>query len=212
MVCKLHKAIYELEQSPRAWYAKLSSVLESIDFKRSNAYSSLFVKTGLAGRLVVLIYIDDLIVTGNNMGEIHKLKPFLHKKFAIKDLGSFKYFWRIEIASSSKGLFLNQYKYVLDLLQETGMLETKPVITPIDCKAKLGLDGELLADASYYLRLVGRLIYLTITRPDIYHAVSLVSQFIHSPRSTHLQAIKRILHYLKGSISRDILIRKNGNS
>ncbi|CAL8165838.1 unnamed protein product [Prunus armeniaca] len=160
MVCKLYKAIYGLEQSPRAWYAKLSSALES-----------------------------------NNMGEIHKLKPFLHKKFAIKDLGSFKYFLRIEIASSSKGLFLNQCKYVLDLLQETGMLDTKPFITPIDCKAKLGLDGELLADASYYLRLVGRLIYLTVTCPDICYA-----------------AIKRILHYLKGSISRGILIRENGNS
>ncbi|CAL2268598.1 unnamed protein product [Prunus armeniaca] len=149
---------------------------------------------------------------GNNMGEIHKLKPFLYKKFAIKDLGSFKYFLRIEIASSSKGLFLNQCKYVLDLLQETGMLETKPFIIPIDCKAKLGLDGELLADASYYLRLVGRLIYLTVTCADICYAVSLVSQFIHSPRSTHLQAIKRILHYLKGSISRGILIRENGDS
>ncbi|CAL9000577.1 unnamed protein product [Prunus brigantina] len=149
MVCKLHKAIYGLKQSPRAWYAKLRSL---------------------------------------------------------------KYFLGIEIASSSKGLFLNQRKYVLDLLQETGMLETKPVITPIDCKAKLGLDGDLLADASSYQRLVGRLIYLTITRPDISHAVSLVSQFMHSPRSTHLQAVKRILRYLKGSIGRGILMRKNGNN
>ncbi|CAL2278947.1 unnamed protein product [Prunus armeniaca] len=92
------------------------------------------------------------------------------------------------------------------------MLETKPVITPIDCKTKLGLDGDLLADASYYQRLVGRLIYLTITRPDISHAVSLVSQFMHSPRSTHLQAVKRILRYLKGSIGRGILMRKNGTN
>ncbi|CAL8090944.1 unnamed protein product [Prunus armeniaca] len=177
MVCKLHKAIYELKQSPWAWYAKLSSVLES-----------------------------------SNMREIHKLKSFLHKKFAIKDLGSLKYLLGIEIASSSKGLFLNQHKYVLDLLQETGMLETKPVITPINYKAKLGLDGDLLADASCYQRLVGRLIYLTITRPHISHAVSLVSQFMHSPQSTHLQAVKRILHYLKGSIGCGILMRKNGNN
>ncbi|CAL2230655.1 unnamed protein product [Prunus armeniaca] len=212
MVCKLHKAIYGLKQSPQAWYAKLSSVLESINFKRSNADSSLFVKDGPAGRLVVLIYVDDLIITGSNMREIHKLKSFLHKKFAIKDLGSLKYLLGIEIASSSKGLFLNQHKYVLDLLQETGMLETKPVITPIDYKAKLGLDGDLLADASCYQRLVGRLIYLTITRPHISHAVSLVSQFMHSPQSTHLQAVKRILHYLKGSIGCGILMRKNGNN
>lgn len=203
MVCKLHKAIYGLKQSPRAWYAKLSSVLESVKFQRSSADSSLLVKDENGSKLIVLIYVDDIIITGSNLAEITKLKLFLHQKFAIKDLGSLKYFLGIEIAASRKGLFLNQRKYVLDLLKETRMMETKPIANPIDVKKKLGLDGELLSNVGYYQRLVGKLIYLTITHPDIAHAVSLVSQHMHAPRTTHLQAVKRILRYLKGSPGRE---------
>ncbi|KAM1480311.1 hypothetical protein ACFX2I_027472 [Malus domestica] len=180
MVCKLHKAIYGLKQSPRAWYAKLSSVLEGVGFKRSNADSSLFVRDSSEGKLVVLIYADDLIVTGDSLTEIQRLKGLLHRKFAIKDLGTLKYFLGIEIASSSKGLLLNQRKYILDLLQEFNMLEAKPVATPIACKEKLGLDGKLLTDIGLYQRLVGILIYLTIIRLDIMHAMSLVIQFMHA--------------------------------
>ncbi|KAM1157917.1 hypothetical protein ACFX11_028809 [Malus domestica] len=116
--CKLHKVIYGLKQSSQAWYAKLSSVLEGIRFKKSNVDSSLFVKDSSAGKLVALIYVDDLIVTCDNLTEIQRLKGILHGKFAIKDLGTLKYFIGIEIASSSKGLLLNQRKYILDLLQE----------------------------------------------------------------------------------------------
>ena len=92
MVCKLHKAIYSLKQSPRAWYAKLSSVLEKADFLRSNADSSLFVRTGTKGRLMILIYVHDLIIIGDNATDIASLKQSLHKTFAIKDLGRLKYF------------------------------------------------------------------------------------------------------------------------
>ena len=209
MVCKLHKAIYGLKQSPRAWYAKLSSVLEKAGFMRSNADSSLFVRTGTRGKLVVLIYVDDLIITGDNTVEIEALKLSLHQVFAIKDLGRLKYFLGIEMATSSKGLFLHQRKYVLDLLQEAKMLDCKPAITPVDCKLKLSIDGEAMHDVSYYQRLVGKLIYLTITRPDITYAVSLASQFMHSPTVDHLNLVKRILRYLKGSIGQGITMHNN---
>ncbi|BBH09537.1 Seven transmembrane MLO family protein [Prunus dulcis] len=179
---------------------------------RSSADSSLFVKDENGSKLIVLIYVDDIIITGSNLAKITKLKLFLHQKFAIKDLGSLKYFLGIEIAASRKGLFLNQGKYVLDLLKETRMMETKPIANPIDVKKKLGLEGELLLDVGCYQRLVGKLIYLTITRPDIAHVVSLVNQHMHAPRTTHLQAIKRILRYLKGSLGRGILMKKNGNT
>ncbi|KAM2954379.1 hypothetical protein FF1_032665 [Malus domestica] len=209
MVCKLHKAIYGLKQSPRAWYAKLSSVLEKAGFMRSNADSSLFVRTGTKGKLVVLVYVDDLIITGDNTVEIEALKLSLHQAFAIKDLGRLKYFLGIEMATSSKGLFLHQRKYVLDLLQEAKMLDCKPAITPVDCKLKLSIDGEAMHDVSYYQRLVGKLIYLTITRPDITYAVSLASQFMHSPTVDHLNLVKRILRYLKGSIGQGITMHNN---
>ncbi|XP_068323144.1 uncharacterized mitochondrial protein AtMg00810-like [Pyrus communis] len=179
MVCKLHIAIYGLKQSPRA-----------------------------CGKLVVLIYVDDLIIIGDSAVEIEALKRSLHQTFAIKDLGQLKYFLGIEMASS-KGLFLHQRKYVLDFLQEANMLDYKPAITPMDCKLRLNIDGEAMHYVSYYQRLVGKLIYLTITRPDITYAMSLASQFMHSPTVDHLHIVKRILCYLKGSIGQGIIMRNN---
>jgi hypothetical protein len=139
------------------------------------------------------------------------VKNYLKNEFDIKDLGKLKYFLGIEIAySKEKGLFLSQRKYVLDLLNETGKLGAKPANTPMEPNKKLYLDeGELLKDIGQYQRLVGKLIYLTVTRPDISFAVSLVSQFMHAPRTTHLEAVDRILRYLKKSPGQGISMRKN---
>ncbi|CAL2248740.1 unnamed protein product [Prunus armeniaca] len=113
------------------------------------------------------------------------------------------------MATSHKGLFLNQHKYVLDLLQEADMINSKHACTPLDSKLKINMEGEPLNNISHYQRLVGKLIYLNITRPDITYAVSLVSQFMHSPTMAHLNVVKRILRYLKGSVGRGILMKKN---
>ena len=113
------------------------------------------------------------------------------------------------MATSSKELFLNQRKYIVDLLKETNQLDCKPAASPIDIKLKLTMDGEALHNVSYYQRLVGKLIYLTITRPDITYAVGIVSQFMHSPTVDHLNVVKQILHYLKGSIGRGIFMQNN---
>ncbi|KAM1643526.1 hypothetical protein ACFX2K_013336 [Malus domestica] len=134
MVCKLHKSIYGLKQSPRAWYSKLSSILEEVGFQRSNVDSSLFVQIGLVGKLVVLIYVDDLIVTGDNTEEFNSLKHALRVRFALKDLGTLKYFLIIEMTTSQKGLFLNQRKYFLDLLKDADMVDCKLAQTRFDSK------------------------------------------------------------------------------
>ncbi|KAG6517659.1 hypothetical protein ZIOFF_021055 [Zingiber officinale] len=143
---------------------------------RSSADSSLYVRLGSVDKLVVLIYVDDLIITGNNNDSIAQLKMQLQQKFPIKDLGSLKYFLGIEMATSSKGLFLNQRKYILDLLQDAEMLHTKPAATPLDSKLRLASTEKVLDSPSYYQKLVGKLIYLTITRPDIMFAVRLVEE------------------------------------
>ncbi|KAL6133377.1 hypothetical protein ACLB2K_065614 [Fragaria x ananassa] len=206
----LHKSLYGLKQSPRAWYSKLSSVLEANGFKGGSADSSMFVRSGSCGRLVVLVYVDDLIITGDNEDEINTLKQSLHHKFAIKDLGVLKYFLGIEMATSYKGLFLiNQRKYLVDLLEEAHMVDIKPCVIPLDSKLRLEVKGDKLRNIGEYQRLVGKLIYLTVTRPDISFAVSLVSQFMHAPTEEHLQIVKRILRYLKGSIGRGILMKQN---
>ncbi|CAN6689733.1 unnamed protein product [Malus baccata var. baccata] len=130
----------------RAWYSKLSSVLEKVGFTSNNADSSLFVRIRLAGILVVLIYVDNLIITGDNMDEITSLKKVIHKQFAIKDLGRLKYFLGIEMATFSKGLFLNQWKYVMDFLHDSKMLDCKPAFTPLDCKFKGSIGRGILME------------------------------------------------------------------
>ncbi|XP_048446063.1 uncharacterized mitochondrial protein AtMg00810-like [Pyrus x bretschneideri] len=145
----------------------------------------------------------------DNAFEIGALKTSLHQTFAIKDLGKLKYFLGIKMAISQQGLFLNQLKYVMDLLEEARFTDYKPVVTPIDSKLKLTIDGKTLKNVTYYRRLIGKFIYLTIIRPDITFAVSLVSQFMHAPTVEHLNIVKRIIRYLKGSINRGILMCNN---
>ena len=142
MVCKLHKSIYGLKQSPRSWYSKLSSVLEEVGFHRSNVDSSLFVRIGSVGKLVVLIYVDDLILTSDNIEEINSLKHAFRVRFALKDLGTLKYFLGIEMTTSQKGLFLNQRKYILDLLKDVDMVDCKPAQIPLDSKHQLDMQSE----------------------------------------------------------------------
>ena len=124
-------------------------------------------------------------------------------EFEEKRLGRLKYFLGIEVAHSKHSIFSSQQKYVIDLLNDTGKLACKPAITPIDPNHRLGESKEdEMVDKDMYQRLVGKLIYLSHTRPDIAYAVSIVSQFLHSPRKAHLQAVHRILQYLKGSLGK----------
>ncbi|CAN6710086.1 unnamed protein product [Malus baccata var. baccata] len=141
-----------------------------------------------------------------------KLEKNLYAEFEMKSLGDLKYFLGVEVASSSRGIFLSQRKYVLDLLKETWMLGCKPVDTPIVEKHYLGIypDQEPV-DKGRYQRLVGRLIYLAHTRPDIAYAVSVVSQFMHSPSVDHMAAVMRILAYLKSAPGKGILYKNSGH-
>jgi Reverse transcriptase (RNA-dependent DNA polymerase) len=213
LVCRLNKSIYGLNQSLKAWYGKLSQFLISCNFKVSGADSSLFIKHNTNGTTVVLVYVDDIIVTGNNQIEIDCVKKDLKQKFEIKDLGKLKYFLGIEITHSQKRLFISQRKYVLDLLKETGKLGCKPAKTPIETNIKLNIENsEPLKDINHFQRLVGKLIYLTVTRPNLSFAVSQISQFMHASRTPHLDAINRILRYLKGSPGKGIWMKKNNTN
>ena len=171
----------------------------------------MFVRTGKMGRLIVLVYVDDLIITGDSAAEIDALKRSLHATFAIKDLGELRYFLGIEMDQSSSGLFLNQRKYIVDLLNEANMDHSSTAKSPLPSSLNIAEKGDPLPNIELYQRLVGKLIYLTITRPDITYAVSLVSQFMHAPNSYHFQLVKRILRYLKGSITRGILMKKHNH-
>ncbi|CAN6440880.1 unnamed protein product [Victoria cruziana] len=198
--CKLKKALYGLKQSPRAWFERLRCVLRMNGYRQGNEDHTLFVKRCDLSVAIFLVYVDDMIVTGDNINEINRLKKRLATEFELKDLGKLRYFLGIELARSKTGLILNQRKYTIDLQKETGKLGCRLVFTLIEANHKMSLkDGDRLDEEgkSRYQRLVGKLIYVTLTRPDITYAVNVVSQFMHAPTSVHLAAVDRILCYLK---------------
>ncbi|XP_028098520.1 uncharacterized protein LOC114298187 [Camellia sinensis] len=161
---------------------------------------SLFTKVNGDSFTGVLIYVDDIIITGNNLEEMEHLISFFLKQFHIKDLGDLKYFLGIEFSRSKKGLFLSQRKYALDILQDTGLTGARLEKCPMEQNMKLQtIDGAILNDPTRYRRLVGKLIYLTITRPDIVFAVQNLSQFMHQPRKPHMEAALRVLRFIKGT-------------
>ncbi|XP_028053044.1 uncharacterized protein LOC114257484 [Camellia sinensis] len=169
-VCRLRKSLYGLKQSPRAWFHRFSSVILSMDFIQCHSDHTCFIRHQLNGRCIILfVYVDDIILTGDDTIGIAKVKQELSLVFDIKDLGSLKYLLGIKVARSCK-------RYHCPNESES---------------------GELLSDPTHYQRLVGHLIYLTNTQPDLTFAMSMVSQFMHSPRTAHLDAVHHILRYLK---------------
>ena len=173
----------------------------------------MFFKHFTDGSVVILIvYVDDIILTGSNVIEMENLKKVLAREFEMKDLGPLRYFLGMEIARSSKGIFVSQRKYTLDLLKETSILGCKPGDNFIDPYHKLGYaTEEKSVDRESYQMLVGKLIYLSHTRPDIAFAVSVISQFMHSPCKEHLEAVYKVLKYLKKTPGKGLLFKKNNN-
>ncbi|XP_050888555.1 uncharacterized mitochondrial protein AtMg00810-like [Lathyrus oleraceus] len=184
----------------RQRYSKLSSVLISLGYKQSVSDHSLYTKSTNSEFTAVLVYVDDIVLAGNSSQEIQVVKHFLNQKFKIKDLGKLRYFLGLEIARSPKGIFVNQRKYTLELLQDVGLLATKSSKIPFNPTTKLSsTDGALLEDPSSYRRLIGRLLYLTNTRPDISFSVQHLSQFVSKPLVPHYAVATTILKYLKSA-------------
>ncbi|RVW56491.1 Retrovirus-related Pol polyprotein from transposon TNT 1-94 [Vitis vinifera] len=187
-VCRLRKSLYGLKQSPRAWFERFTKVVKGYRFVQCQSDHTLFVKHFPEGKLAIII------------------------EFEIKDLGNLKYFLVMEIARSKKGIAVSQRKYVLDLLNETGMLGCKPVETPMDTTVKLEeSDGSAPVDKGRYQRLVGKLIYLSHTRPNIGFSVSVVSQFMNNPTEKHMTAVIRILRHLKMTPGKGLFFQRTTN-
>lgn len=154
-----------------------------------------------------------MIITGDDPNEIIALRENLFKEFEMKDLGGLKYFLGIEVLRSKQGIFISQKKYILDILAETGMVDCKPAETPIIVNHNLKIEeGEPQIDQGKYQRLVGKLIYLSHTRPDIAYAVGIVSQFMHRPQKTHMEAAFRIVRYLKGTYNYGVFFKNNNKN
>jgi len=162
-VCRLKKSLYGLKQSPRAWFGRFTKSMRAFGYRQSNWDHTLFLKHRDEKVTTLIVYVDDMVVTGNDPAEQAALKNYLSTEFEMKDLGSLKYFLGIEVSRCKSGIFLSQRKYVLDLLKETDMTACKPISTPLAEGMKLGIDrtqGSI--DKGRYQRLVGRLMYFTL--------------------------------------------------
>ncbi|XP_021833343.1 uncharacterized protein LOC110773141 [Prunus avium] len=183
IVCRLNKSLYGLKQASRSWFSTFSDTIKKASYQQSKADYSLFTKAQGTSFTAIFIYVDNILLTGNDLQEMERLKKFLLKRFHIKDLGDLKYFLGIEFSRSKKGIFMYQRKYALDNLQDSRLLGARPDKFPMEQNLKLTpTDGALLNDATKYRRLVGKLIYLTVTRLDIVYSVQTLSQFMHQPR------------------------------
>jgi hypothetical protein len=159
------------------------------------------VKKTNHGIVVIIIYVDDLIITGENDVDISDLKKLLKQKFEMKDLGELRYFLGIEVIHSPKGIWLLQRQYALNKLSEYGMTVCKPISIPLEQNVKLSAnERKLVEDTTMYKRIVGSLIYMIITRLDLSYAVGVVSQFMQTPRKPHFDAVKHILRYIKHTL------------
>lgn len=208
LVCRLKKSLYGLRQAPRCWFAKLAASLKTYGFLQSYSDYSLFTLHQGSVQLHVLVYVDDLIISGNDASAVENFKEYLRKCFHMKDLGVLKYFLGIEVARNSEGIFLCQRKYTLDIITEAGLLGSRPIGFPIEQNHTLALaKGPLLTDPERYRRLVGRLIYLSSTRPDLVYTVHILAQFMQHPRQDHWDAALRTVRYLKGCPGQGILLR-----
>ena len=206
-VCRLKKALYGLKQAPHAWYTELRVFLLSLGFVNSTVDASLFIYQKPGVTLYLLVYVDDIIVTGNSSAELSKLIATLAARFSLKDLGYLSYFLGVEVIPSTAGLFLSQRKYITDLLHKSGMANTKPASTPLSASVHLLKDsGDLLPSPTEYRALVGSLQYLSLTRPDIAFSTNKLAQFMQNPRTAHWSALKRVLRYLAGSCDKGVFI------
>ena len=209
MVCKLTKALYGLKQAPRAWFDKLKTALIKFGFKASCCDPSLFTLLTSHGCIYILVYVDDIIITGSSLDQIQQLTTKLNTEFSLKQLGTLDYFLGVQVKHLQDGsLFLSQSKYFGDLLERANMGEAKGIATPMTSGLKLSKHGSnYFQDPTLYRSIVGALQYATLTRPEISFAVNKVCQFLSQPLEEHWKAAKRILRYLMGTLHHGLLLR-----
>lgn len=192
--CRLRKSLYGLKRASRQWNLDLTKCLQSLGFVQSKQDYSLFTRRLDCKFIAALVSVDDVLLTGDDHEGIQQVKQALDRAFTIKDLGFGRYFLGIEIAGSPHGTLLNQRKYIIDILPDVGLLGCKPAPSPLPTGLKLSIDsGDTLPNPEQYRRLIGRLLYLNLTRPDFSYAVQHLSQFLSAPKKPIMDAAVHVL-------------------
>ncbi|XP_048235722.1 uncharacterized mitochondrial protein AtMg00810-like [Ricinus communis] len=213
-VYKLKKALYGLKQAPRAWYSRIEAYFLKEGFQKCPYEYTLFVKVENNGKLLlVCLYVDDFLFTGNDHTIFDEFKKSMMAEFDMSDLGRMHYFMGIEVIQSDAGIFISQKKYVREILRRFQMENCNPVCTPAETSLKLVRDKNgRKVDSTLYKQIVGSLMYLTITRPNIMYVVSLICRYMENLKEMNLQAAKRIFRYLQGTSDYGILYKKGEKS
>jgi hypothetical protein len=196
-VLRLHKALYRLRQAPRAWNEKLDTSLEELGFTKCRSDHALYTRLKNEQRLVVGVYVDDLLIMGQSVEEVTQFKKEMQRIFRMTDLGTLSYYLGIEVRQSSQGMELRQERYALKLLEKTGMLSCNGSDTPMEPRLELSKRSTAPAvDPTQYRSIIGGLRYLLHTRPDLTFSVGFLSRFMECPKTDHQAALKRILRYV----------------
>ncbi|GJS03539.1 retrovirus-related pol polyprotein from transposon TNT 1-94 [Tanacetum coccineum] len=211
-VYKLKKALYGLKQAPRAWYDMLSSFLISNDFSKGSVDPTLFIRREGNELILVQIYVDDIIFAASTPELCDLFAKIMCSKFKMSMMGKISFFLGLQISQSPKGIFINQSKYALESLKKYGYESCDPVDTPMVEKSKLDEDKEGKAvDPSHYRGMIGTLLYLTASRPDLQFAICMCARYQARPTEKHLNAVKRIFRYLKGTVHRGLWYPKDSS-
>ncbi|GJY22342.1 retrovirus-related pol polyprotein from transposon TNT 1-94 [Tanacetum coccineum] len=209
-VYKLKKALYGFKQAPHAWYDMLSSFLILQYFSKGAVDPTLFIWKVGNNLLLVQIYVDDIIFASTNTAMCNEFANLMTTKFKMSMMGQMSFFLGLQISQSPRGIFLNQSKYASEIIKKYGMLTSDSVDTPMVEKSKLDedLQGKPV-DATLYRGMIGSLMYLTSSRPDLIYAVCLCARYQAKPTEKHLNAVKRIFQYLKGTINMGLWYSKD---
>jgi hypothetical protein len=196
-VYKLSKALYGLKQAPRAWYECLRDFLITNGFKVGKADPTLFTKIIAKDLFVCQIYVNDIIFRSTNKSTCEEFSRIMIQKFEMSMMGELKYFLGFQVKQLQDNTFISQTKYIQDILNKFGMKGAKPIKTPMGTNGHLDLDtGDKSVDQKVYRSMIGSLLYLCASRPDIMLFVCMCARFQADPKEVHLRAVKRIMRYL----------------
>ncbi|WVY90763.1 hypothetical protein V8G54_036277 [Vigna mungo] len=200
-VFKLNKALYGLRQAPRAWNKHIDSLLVRLGFQKCTVEFGIYTKSSRQqGMLLICFYVDDLLITGDSMDEIERLKRRMKEEYEMTDLGSLSYFLGLEWLQTTNGVYLHQKRYINEVLKRFKMEKCNSTTIPVMTNLRLTDHlEEKKVDATLYKQIVGSLRYICNSRPDISYGVGLISRFMSDPRQSHLAAAKHVLRYLKGT-------------
>ncbi|GJS61539.1 putative ribonuclease H-like domain-containing protein [Tanacetum coccineum] len=197
-VYKVVKALYGLHQAPRAWYETLSSFLLENGFRRGTIDKTLFIKKNKSDIMLVQVYVDDIIFGSTKKSMCTEFEEVMHKRFQMSSMGELTFFLGLQVKQQPDGIFISQDKYVADILKKFDFCSIKTATTPIESNKPLVKDEDgVEVDVHEYRSMIGSLMYLTASRPDIMFAVCACARFQVTPKASHLHAVKRIFRYLK---------------